>query len=126
LQTLVVEVEAKRMPSGYPDDCLLARWLDSHARIGATPTRRERSHCHDATWPGAQLSCAGALGARYLETAHRSVLEVAGDVGYESEAAFNRAFRREFRLPPGGYRRKERPSPARQKPKPKTLAIGRH
>jgi AraC-like DNA-binding protein len=57
------------------------------------------------------------LGARYLETTHRSVLEIAGDVGYESEAAFNRAFRREFGLPPGRYRRKGRPSPARQKPK---------
>lgn len=45
------------------------------------------------------------LGARYLETTNRSVLEVAGDVGYESEAAFNRAFRREFGLPPGRYRR---------------------
>jgi AraC-like DNA-binding protein len=53
------------------------------------------------------------LGARYLETTHRSVLEVAGDVGYESEAAFNRAFRREFGLPPGRYRRQGRSSPAR-------------
>jgi AraC-like DNA-binding protein len=28
------------------------------------------------------------------------------DAGYESEAAFNRAFRREFGLPPGQYRKK--------------------
>jgi AraC-like DNA-binding protein len=27
------------------------------------------------------------------------------DVGYESEAAFNRAFKREFGLPPAQYRR---------------------
>jgi AraC-like DNA-binding protein len=36
------------------------------------------------------------LGARLLATTHHSVLEVAGRVGYESEAAFNRAFRREY------------------------------
>ena len=45
------------------------------------------------------------LGARLLATTQQSVLEVAGRVGYESEAAFNRAFRREYGLPPGRYRR---------------------
>lgn len=34
----------------------------------------------------------------------RGVAEIASDVGYESEAAFNRAFKREFGLPPGRYR----------------------
>lgn len=45
------------------------------------------------------------LGARLLETTQDSVLQVAQKVGYESEAAFNRAFRREFDLPPARYRR---------------------
>jgi AraC-like DNA-binding protein len=45
------------------------------------------------------------LGARLLATTRMSVIEVAGRVGYESEAAFNRAFRREYGLPPGRYRR---------------------
>jgi AraC-like DNA-binding protein len=45
------------------------------------------------------------LGARLLETTDDSVLEVALKVGYESEAAFNRAFKREFELPPARYRR---------------------
>lgn len=45
------------------------------------------------------------LGAHLLATTRQSVLEVAGRVGYESEAAFNRAFRREYGLPPGRYRR---------------------
>jgi AraC-like DNA-binding protein len=48
------------------------------------------------------------LGARLLVTTQQSVLEVAGRVGYESEAAFNRAFRREYGLPPGRYRRAAR------------------
>jgi AraC-like DNA-binding protein len=45
------------------------------------------------------------LGARLLETTDDSVLQVAQNVGYESEAAFNRAFKREFDLPPARYRR---------------------
>jgi AraC-like DNA-binding protein len=45
------------------------------------------------------------LGARLLETTDDSVLQVALQVGYESEAAFNRAFKREFDLPPARYRR---------------------
>jgi AraC-like DNA-binding protein len=45
------------------------------------------------------------LGARLLETTDESVLHIAMNVGYESEAAFNRAFKREFDLPPARYRR---------------------
>lgn len=45
------------------------------------------------------------LGARLLETTNESVLQIAQKVGYESEAAFNRAFKREFELPPARYRR---------------------
>jgi AraC-like DNA-binding protein len=36
------------------------------------------------------------------------VAEIAADVGYESEAAFNRAFRRLFEMPPARYRRHSR------------------
>jgi len=45
------------------------------------------------------------LAARLLETTRKTVIHVASDVGYESEAAFNRAFKREFSLPPAQYRR---------------------
>ncbi|HKA88235.1 MAG TPA: AraC family transcriptional regulator [Haliangiales bacterium] len=48
------------------------------------------------------------LGARLLETTDRSVREVAGEVGYESEPAFNRAFKRALGLPPARYRRHRR------------------
>ncbi|HVY91162.1 MAG TPA: AraC family transcriptional regulator [Bryobacteraceae bacterium] len=48
------------------------------------------------------------LAARSLEKTSRSVAEIAAAVGYESEAAFNRAFRREFGLPPGRYRSDKR------------------
>jgi AraC-like DNA-binding protein len=44
------------------------------------------------------------LAARSLQTTSRGVAEIAADVGYESEAAFNRAFKREFGQPPGRYR----------------------
>lgn len=48
------------------------------------------------------------LAARSLENTPRGVAEIAGEVGYESEAAFNRAFKREFGVPPGRYRTKHR------------------
>ena len=44
------------------------------------------------------------LAAQSLEKTSRGVAEIAADVGYESEAAFNRAFKREFGQPPGRYR----------------------
>jgi AraC-like DNA-binding protein len=47
------------------------------------------------------------LGARALVSTNLSVAQAALDVGYESEAAFNRAFKREFSLPPARYRREQ-------------------
>jgi AraC-like DNA-binding protein len=43
--------------------------------------------------------------AQLLETSRKTIVQVAADVGYESEAAFNRAFKRQFGLPPARYRR---------------------
>jgi len=48
------------------------------------------------------------VGARALMTSSRSVSEIAVEVGYESEAAFNRAFKREYGLPPVRYRKASR------------------
>ena len=45
------------------------------------------------------------LGARALTSTSHSVARIALDVGYESEAAFNRAFKREYGRPPARYRR---------------------
>lgn len=45
------------------------------------------------------------LGARALASSNKSVAEVAAQVGYDSEAAFNRAFKREFGSPPARFRR---------------------
>ncbi len=52
------------------------------------------------------------LAARSLERTSRGVAEIAADVGYESEAAFNRAFKREFGQPPGRYRSEHKALPA--------------
>ena len=47
------------------------------------------------------------LGAEILQSSDDSVAEVAVAVGYGSEAAFNRAFKREFGMPPATWRRSE-------------------
>ena len=44
------------------------------------------------------------LAAQLLTSTSKSVAEVAGEVGYESEPSFNRAFKREFSLPPARFR----------------------
>lgn len=44
------------------------------------------------------------LAAQELTSTSKSVAEVAGDVGYESEPSFNRAFKREFGVPPARFR----------------------
>lgn len=45
------------------------------------------------------------LAAKSLTSTSRSVLDIALEVGYESEAAFNRAFKRRYGSPPAQYRR---------------------
>lgn len=52
--------------------------------------------------------CRMQLGARLLETTDETVLQIALSAGYDSEAAFNRAFKREFDVPPARYRRERR------------------
>jgi transcriptional regulator GlxA family with amidase domain len=48
------------------------------------------------------------LGAQMLGSTSYSVAQVAAEVGYESEAAFNRAFKREFAAPPARFRSQSR------------------
>ena len=45
------------------------------------------------------------LAAQQLRLADRSLAWVAEEIGYESEAAFSRAFKREFGVPPATWRR---------------------
>jgi AraC-like DNA-binding protein len=45
------------------------------------------------------------LAAQHLRLGDSSLATVAENVGYESEAAFNRAFKREFSVPPATWRR---------------------
>lgn len=44
------------------------------------------------------------LGAQMLNSTSYSVAQIAAEVGYESEPAFNRAFKREFNRPPARFR----------------------
>lgn len=49
------------------------------------------------------------LAARSLETTDATVLHIALEVGYQSESAFSRAFKRELGVPPAQYRKQHRP-----------------
>jgi transcriptional regulator GlxA family with amidase domain len=53
------------------------------------------------------------LGAQMLSSSSYSVSQVAAEVGYESEAAFNRAFKREFEVPPARFRNQVKSAHAR-------------
>jgi AraC-like DNA-binding protein len=53
------------------------------------------------------------LGAQMLSSTSYSVSQVAAEVGYESEAAFNRAFKREFESPPARFRSQSRSAQAK-------------
>jgi AraC-like DNA-binding protein len=45
------------------------------------------------------------LAAAALRSSGRAIAQIATDCGYESESAFNRAFKREFEVPPATWRR---------------------
>ncbi|MGZ9275424.1 MAG: helix-turn-helix domain-containing protein, partial [Nitrospira sp.] len=53
------------------------------------------------------------LAAQVLTSTSKSVAEVAGEVGYESEPSFNRAFKREFGVPPARFRTQARRAPGK-------------
>ena len=53
-----------------------------------------------------------ALAAQTLRSAGDAIAHVAAQTGYESLTAFNRAFKREFGMPPAAWRRQAiRPTP---------------
>lgn len=52
------------------------------------------------------------LGARMLRESNRTVATIALDVGYDSEAAFSRAFRRMVGMPPAAWRKAQTPGQA--------------
>jgi AraC family transcriptional regulator, alkane utilization regulator len=67
------------------------------------------------------------IAAQELLTGSRSLASVAEQVGYDSEAAFNRAFKREFGMPPAGWRKSRRKvdvagAPANPRPHGETAA----
>jgi AraC-like DNA-binding protein len=50
------------------------------------------------------------LAARRLEIPGVSIAQIAAEVGYESEAAFNRSFKKYVGVPPGAWRKTRIPS----------------
>lgn len=52
-----------------------------------------------------------ALAAAMLRSSDRAIARIAEEFGYESESAFNRAFKREFDMPPAAWRRQRTGNP---------------
>ena len=52
------------------------------------------------------------LAAAALRSSDRAIAQVAEEFGYESESAFNRAFKREFEMPPAAWRRQGTGNPS--------------
>jgi AraC-like DNA-binding protein len=79
-------------------------------RVGVSRTRlTERFRHYLQTSPMAYLTkWRLSLGAEILRSSKDGIAEVAAAVGYGSEAAFNRAFRRAFDCPPAQFRRSGR------------------
>ena len=77
-------------------------------RVGMSRTRlAERFQHYIGDSPMAYLTrWRLKLGAEMLATTNKSIAEIAADVGYGSEATFNRAFRRVYNVPPAQYRRR--------------------
>jgi AraC-like DNA-binding protein len=46
------------------------------------------------------------VAGRLLDQQHSNIKQIAADVGYDSQASFNRAFKREVGIPPGAWRRR--------------------
>lgn len=57
------------------------------------------------------------VAARRLSATHDTLAQIAGAVGYESEAAFSRAFKKAFDVPPATWRRRNAAAEVR-KPRP--------
>ncbi|MFD2378803.1 cupin domain-containing protein [Ottowia pentelensis] len=57
-----------------------------------------------------------AVAARLLTDSHKSLAAIAEEVGYESPAAFQRAFKREFAMPPAAWRRNATETTPRAEP----------
>jgi AraC-like DNA-binding protein len=83
-------------------------WTIAHLaqRVGVSGSvLAERFRCYLGEPPIAYLSrWRLQLGARMLTSTSYSVARISGDVGYESEPAFNRAFKRHFGAPPAQFR----------------------
>jgi AraC-like DNA-binding protein len=50
------------------------------------------------------------LACYLLRRSHAPLARIAEDVGYKTDTAFSRAFRREFGAPPAAWRRKQSPA----------------
>ena len=103
--------QALRLIHGQP----AANWtLEGLARaVGLSRTVFANRFTHYACDPPMQYlaRCRMQLAARLLENPGISVAQAGAQVGYDSEAAFNRAFKKVVGLPPGTWRKGRAPGP---------------
>src|SRR5262249_47205289 len=76
-------------------------------QVGVSRTRLAEHFRHFLGWPPMSYLARWRLklAAEMLGSSNANVSEIAAQVGYASEAAFNRVFKREFGCPPAQFRR---------------------
>jgi AraC-like DNA-binding protein len=80
-----------------------------YRRVAASARRAWHGHAARHSFSKSAWYCL-QLTTRHLENPSASLAQVATEVGYESEAAFNRAFKKHVGAPPGMWRRGRMPS----------------
>jgi AraC-like DNA-binding protein len=93
-----------RQPSHHWTIALLAKEVGTSRTVLAERFRRYISETPIAYLTRWRLQ----LGAQMLTSTSSGVAHIGAEVGYESEASFNRAFKREFGLPPAQFRSQSR------------------
>jgi AraC-like DNA-binding protein len=106
--------EALRLLHGRPAEPWTLEGLANEIGLSRTVLAERFSHFTDVSPMQYLMHWRMQLAARQMERSDVSLAQIGADVGYESEAAFQRAFKKVVGVPPGAWRRDRRRAGALQ------------